>query len=262
MHTQSLSARALRSHSSASFTASCTLGLPFSARRKLSVHRVNEEILSLTINPTENLSAVEISAHKVRTKYTNGRERRAVKGEVKPKIKISPVVVFRVLSQMVLVRGSWDTPFLLYSQSNSRTSTETGWLRPTRWRFVCKMSLKAPFRSYKSTGDQDRPICCTRLDAESTGFGPKRLRCSVRPLFPIEHGWTSGHVLLRAPVTWSTCLQATTYRMSGRVSVTRVEPLNFWVEPRCESCRLLAWWLGDWCTQEHETACSTMFVWE
>ena len=36
--------------------------------------------------------------------------------------------------------------------------------------------------------DRDWPICCSLLDAESTGFGPKRLRCSVPPLFPIEHG--------------------------------------------------------------------------
>ena len=57
-----------------------------------------------------------------------------------------------------------------------------------RWGFVCKMSLKEPFRSYKSTDDRDWPICCSLLDAESTGFGPKRLRCSVPPLFPIEHG--------------------------------------------------------------------------
>ena len=48
------------------------------------------------------------------------------KGEVYPKIKFSPVVVFWVLSRMVLVRGSCDAPFLLESQSNSRTSTETG----------------------------------------------------------------------------------------------------------------------------------------
>ena len=128
---------------------------------------------------------------------------------IKAKIKISPVVVFGVLSRIVVVRGSWDAPFLLESQSNSRTSTETGWLRPTRWGFVCKMSLKAPFHSYKSTDDRDWPICCSPLDAESTSFGPKRLRCSVPPLFPIEHGWTSGHVLLRTPVTWSPCLSRT-----------------------------------------------------
>ena len=134
-----------------------------------------------------------------------------LKGEVKAKIKISPVVVFGVLSRMVLVRESWDAPFLLESQSNSRTSTETGWLRPTRWGFVCKMSLKAPFRSYKSTDHRDWPICCSLLDAESTGFGPKRLRCSVPPLFPIEHGWTSGHVLLGAKITWSPRQQATTF---------------------------------------------------
>ena len=97
-----------------------------------------------------------------------------VKGEVKPKIKFSPVVVFRVLSRMVLVRGSWDAPFL-YSQSNSLISTKTGWLRPTRWGFVCKMSLKAPFCSYKSTDDRDWPICCSLLDAESTGFSPRML---------------------------------------------------------------------------------------
>ena len=107
-------------------------------------------------------------------------------------------------------------------------------LRPTRWGFGCKISLKAPFRSYKSTDDHDWPICCSLLDAESTGFGPKRLRCGVQPLFPIEHGWTSGHVLVRTPVTWLLCLQATTYSIFGRVSVTRVES---W----CEICRLLSW---------------------
>ena len=52
--------------------------------------------------------------------------REIFKGEVYPKIKFSPVVVFWVLSRMVLVRGSCDAPFLLESQSNSRTSTETG----------------------------------------------------------------------------------------------------------------------------------------
>ena len=139
--------------------------------------------------------------------------RRHFKGEVKAKIKISPVVVFGVLSRMVLVRESWDAPFLLESQSNARTSTETGWLRPTRWGFVCKMSLKAPFRSYKSTDDRDWPICCSLLDAESTGFGPmhRSSAFSVPPLFPIEHGWTSGHVLLGAQITWSPRQQATTF---------------------------------------------------
>ena len=34
------------------------------------------------------------------------------------------------------------------------------------------------------------------------------------------------------------------------------------VEPWCESCRLLARWPGDWCTQQHVTTCSTMFDWE
>ena len=99
------------------------------------------------------------------------------------------------------------------------TSTETGWLRPTRWGFVCKMSLKAPFRSYKSTDDRDWPIYCSLLDTESTGFGPKRLRCSVRPLFPIEHGWVSGHVHMRTPVAWSSCLQTTilTPRFNSKV---------------------------------------------
>ena len=48
---------------------------------------------------------------------------------------------------------------------------------------ICmQMSLKAPCRSYKSTDDRDWPICCSLLDAESTGFGPKRLRRSVPPL--------------------------------------------------------------------------------
>ena len=165
-----------------------------------------DKILSpYTRYPAEQSTIV--CSHVSNKKYLDPRGR----SHLKAKIKISPVVVFGVLSRMVLVRGSWDAPFLLESQSNSRTSTETGWLRPTRWGFVCKMSLKAPFRSYKSTDDRDWPICCSLLDAESTGFGPKRLRCSVSPLFPIEHGWTSGHVLLRTPVTWSPCLQGTTY---------------------------------------------------
>ena len=148
---------------------------------------------------------------------------------------------------MVLVRESWDTPFLLESQSNSRASTETGWLRPTRWGFVCKMSLKAPFRSYKSMADRDWPICCSLLDAESTGFGPKRLRCSVPPLFPIEHCWTSGHVLLRTPVTWSPCLQGTGYNLLacltffGCTPVTRVElELNLGLGVKVVAC-----WRGD-----------------
>ena len=124
---------------------------------------------------------------------------------------------------MVLVRESWDAPFLLESQSNSRTSTETGWLRPTRWGFVCKMSLKAPFRSYKSTDDRDWSICCTLLDAESTGFGPKRLRCSVPPLFP-NGTWLNkpGHMLLGAQITWSPRQQATTFTPRFNSSSTRV----------------------------------------
>ena len=40
----------------------------------------------------------------------------------------------------------------------------------------------------KSTDDRDWPICFSLLAAESTGFGPKRMQCSVRPLFPIAHG--------------------------------------------------------------------------
>ena len=71
-------------------------------------------------------------------------------------------------------------------------------------------SLKAPFHSYKRTDDRDWSICCSLLDAQSTGFGPKRLGCSIRPLFPIEHGRASGHVLVRTLVAWSPCLQATT----------------------------------------------------
>ena len=179
------------------------------------------------------------------------------KGEVEAKIKISPVVVFGVLSRMVLVRESWDAPFLLESQSNSRTSTETGWLRPTRRGFVCKMSLKAPFRSYKSTDDRDWSICCSLLDAESTGFGPKRLRCSVPPLFPIEHGWTSGHVLLAAQITWSPRQQATTFTRRFNSSSTRVQ--LEWQDctqkrsNRLVSCTLQARWPADWCTQEHVT---------
>ena len=69
-----------------------------------------------------------------------------------------------------------------------------------------------PFCSYKSTDDRSWSICCSLLAAESTGFGPERLRCSVWPLLPIEHGWVSGHVL--------------TYSLFGPVYVTRVEPLN------------------------------------
>ena len=88
------------------------------------------------------------------------------------------------------------------------------------------MSLKAPFRSYKSTDDRDWPICCSLLDAESTGFGPKRLRCSVPPLFPIEHGGTSGHVLLGAQITWSPRQQATTFTPRFNSSSTRVTGLH------------------------------------
>ena len=44
-----------------------------------------------------------------------------IEREVKAKIKVSPVVVFGVLSRMVLVRESWDAPFLLESQSNKRS---------------------------------------------------------------------------------------------------------------------------------------------
>ena len=57
----------------------------------------------------------------------------------------------------------------------------------SKWGFVCKMSLKMPFRPYKSTVDCDWPICCSLSDAESTGFGPRKLRCSVRPVHPIKH---------------------------------------------------------------------------
>ena len=48
--------------------------------------------------------------------------------------------------------------------------------------------LKAPFRPYKSTDDRDWPSSSNVLGAELTGFGPIKLRCSVPPLFPIEHG--------------------------------------------------------------------------
>ena len=54
----------------------------------------------------------------------------------------------------------------------------------SRGGFVCKMSLKAPFRSYESTDESYWPICCSLLDAESIGIVPRRLRCSVWPLFP------------------------------------------------------------------------------
>ena len=149
-----------------------------------------------------------------------------LKGKYTLKIKFSPVIAFWVLSRMVLVRGSCDAPFLLFSQSNPRTSTETGWLHPTRWGFVCKISLKVLCRSYKSTDDRNWPICCSLLDAESTDFGPKRLRCSVPPLFPIEHGWRSGHVLLGAQIIWSPRQQATTFTPRFNSSSTRVTGLN------------------------------------
>ena len=47
--------------------------------------------------------------------------------------------------------------------------------------------MKAPFHSYKSTDDRDWLICWRLSDAESTRFGPRKPRCSVRPVFPIEH---------------------------------------------------------------------------
>ena len=75
------------------------------------------------------------------------------------------------------------------------------------------MSLKAPFTSYKSTDDHDRLICCSLPDAKLTDFGPRKLQCSVPPEFPIEHGGISGPVLMHTPVTWSPCLQGTTYSM-------------------------------------------------
>ena len=59
------------------------------------------------------------------------------------------------------------------------------------------------FRSYKSPEDRDWPIFCSPFDAESTGFGPKRLGCSVRSLFPIEHGvhQSPGHRACRLQLT-------------------------------------------------------------
>ena len=56
----------------------------------------NTEVYSLMVSRSVN--SVVIRKHVVRPKV--------VKGEVKAKIKISPVVVFGVLSRMVLVRGS------------------------------------------------------------------------------------------------------------------------------------------------------------
>ena len=97
------------------------------------------------------------------------------------------------------------------------------------------------------------------LDAKSTGFGPKSLQCRVLTLFPIENGWVSSYVLVRTPVYWSPCLQATTF--TAFLSL-RVEALNLWLEPSSESCSLQARWPGNWCTQQHITAYSTMFDWE
>ena len=42
-------------------------------------------------------------------------------------------------------------------------------------------SLKTPFRSYKSTDDRGWSICCSLLDAESTGFGPERPDAAFGP---------------------------------------------------------------------------------
>ena len=42
----------------------------------------------------------------VNVRYSQGGAPESFKGEVKAKIKISPVVVFGVLSRMVVVRGS------------------------------------------------------------------------------------------------------------------------------------------------------------
>ena len=88
--------------------------------------------------------------------------------------------------------------------------------RPTRWGFVCKMSLKAPFRSYtlsKSTDDRNWPICCSLLDAESTGFG--RIGCDAAFLLYSQSNMVeqSGHVLLGAQINCSPRQQATTFTL-------------------------------------------------
>ena len=57
-------------------------------------------VASFTSTTCSSRRPVRCSAHLF------GRSVRTVKGEVKAKIKISPVVVFGVLSRMVLVRGS------------------------------------------------------------------------------------------------------------------------------------------------------------
>ena len=69
-----------------------------------------------------------------------------IKVEQYPKIKFSPVVVLGVLNQGPRKLRRFFSPLFPIELA---TFTKTGWLRPTRWGFVCKMSLKAPFRSYR-----------------------------------------------------------------------------------------------------------------
>ena len=105
------------------------------------------------------------------------------------------------------------------------------------------MSLKAPFRSYKSMDDRDWPICCSLLDAESTGFGPKRLRCSVPGFIPNRTwlnkrsrapAYTSHLVTVPAGYNLLACLT-----FFGCSPVTRVElELNLGV-------KVVACWRGD-----------------
>ena len=98
---------------------------------------------------------------------------------------------------------------------------------------------KAPFRSYKSTDDRDWPICCSLLDAESTGFGSKRLRCSIQALFQsnmVEQAVTCS-CIHQSPGHRG--LQGTTYSLLGYIPVTRAElELNLGV-------KVVACWRGD-----------------
>ena len=89
-------------------------------------------------------------------------------------------------------------------------------------------SLKAPLalRSNKSTDDRDWPICCSLLDAESTGFGPKRLLCSVRPF----------NILNRTGVSkWSCAHVCTSHLVTVPAGYSFYSVPVTGVEPWCES---------------------------
>ena len=100
------------------------------------------------------------------------------------------------------------------------------------------MSPKAPFRSYKSMDDRDWPICCSLLDAESIGFGPKRLRCSVPPL--------SANMVEQA-VTCS-CVRQSPGHRACRVQLTSLFDLYLGAVLSLElnlGVKVVACWRGD-----------------